>query len=285
MSADGANIVITKMHWMDPGPVAGTRGGFANKQNIRLLIALSLLLVLLVAVLVKDREFWFGSDQTVEADAVASHPVAMAATKAVAPATVSPTAVAPNKITALPANRPAAKNAVKNHVAVEENATPVAAPPVVAASSDAPAVSTSRVPLPPMDVEVVAGDKHNTVHPANNQISVTTEGQPVSAAERQRLSAVAVPELRRTIDTIYPTLGDKSKVQGSVILQAIVGADGNIENLNVVSGPAILASAAQQAVRQWHFKPVLQNGQPVETKARITVNFTIRVSDNAASAS
>jgi protein TonB len=50
----------------------------------------------------------------------------------------------------------------------------------------------------------------------------------------------------------------------------------------VVSGPSILAMAAQQAVRQWHFKPFLQNGQPVETKATITVNFTIRVANNTA---
>ena len=72
------------------------------------------------------------------------------------------------------------------------------------------------------------------------------------------------------------------KVQGSVVLQAVVGADGNIENLRVLSGPAILSVAAQQAVRQWRFKPYLQNGQPVETKARITVNFSIRISDSAA---
>jgi protein TonB len=70
-------------------------------------------------------------------------------------------------------------------------------------------------------------------------------------------------------------------VQGSVVLQAVVGTDGSIENLRVLSGPAVLATAAQQAVRQWRFKPYLQNGQPVETKARIIVNFTIRISDDA----
>ena len=47
----------------------------------------------------------------------------------------------------------------------------------------------------------------------------------------------------------------------------------------MLSGPAILTAAAQQAVRQWRFKPYIQNGQPVETKARITVNFSIRISD------
>jgi periplasmic protein TonB len=43
----------------------------------------------------------------------------------------------------------------------------------------------------------------------------------------------------------------------------------------VQSGPGILASAAQEAVKQWRFKPYLQNGQPVETQCNITVNFTI----------
>ena len=75
------------------------------------------------------------------------------------------------------------------------------------------------------------------------------------------------------------------RVQGSVVLQALVGTDGNIEDLRVLSGPAILTAAAQQAVRQWRFKPYLQNGQPVETKARITVNFSIRIADDSANAS
>jgi protein TonB len=71
-------------------------------------------------------------------------------------------------------------------------------------------------------------------------------------------------------------------VQGSVVLQALIAADGRIQNLRVMSGPAILATAAQQAVRDWKFKPVFQNGMAVETKATITVNFTIRVADSAA---
>jgi len=48
-----------------------------------------------------------------------------------------------------------------------------------------------------------------------------------------------------------------------------------------MSGPQILATAAQQAVREWRFKPVYQNGQAVETRATITVNFSIRVNDSS----
>jgi len=71
-------------------------------------------------------------------------------------------------------------------------------------------------------------------------------------------------------------------VQGSVVLQAVISTDGAIQNLQVLKGPAILARAAEQAVREWKFKPIMQNGQAVESKATITVNFTIKVADNAA---
>jgi protein TonB len=69
------------------------------------------------------------------------------------------------------------------------------------------------------------------------------------------------------------------KVQGSVLLQVLIGTDGVIRDLRVLSGPAILASAAREAVREWKFKPYLQNGRAVETSANVTVNFTIKVSD------
>lgn len=72
------------------------------------------------------------------------------------------------------------------------------------------------------------------------------------------------------------------KVQGAVLLQAFIGADGVIRELRVLSGPAILSSAAREAALQWRFKPYLQNGKPVETQATITVNFTIKVLDNGA---
>jgi protein TonB len=65
------------------------------------------------------------------------------------------------------------------------------------------------------------------------------------------------------------------KVQGSVVLQALIGKDGIIQNLRVVSGPHILSNAAEDAVRQWHFRPHFEDNEAVETQAKITVNFTI----------
>ena len=73
----------------------------------------------------------------------------------------------------------------------------------------------------------------------------------------------------------YPLLARQMKVQGAVSLRVLIARDGTIQELDILSGPDILAAAAREAVKQWHFKPYLQNGQPVETQARITVNFTI----------
>jgi protein TonB len=90
-----------------------------------------------------------------------------------------------------------------------------------------------------------------------------------------RLSPETTQAVSHPVNPDYPLLDRQMKVQGSVILQALIGRDGSIQDLRVVSGPAILAAAAREAVKQWRFKPYLQDGSPIETQARIIVNFTI----------
>jgi protein TonB len=79
----------------------------------------------------------------------------------------------------------------------------------------------------------------------------------------------------RPVDPTYPLLAKQMKVQGAVVLEALISKTGSIQEIQVLSGPAILSAAAREAVKQWHFKPYYQAGQAVETEARITVNFTI----------
>jgi len=97
----------------------------------------------------------------------------------------------------------------------------------------------------------------------------------VSAAGRVELSPQIQQRLTVAVPPDYPLLARQMKVQGAVSLQALIARDGTIQELQILSGPEILATAAREAVKQWHFKPYLQSGQPVETQARITVNFTI----------
>jgi TonB family protein len=259
------------------------QAGLADEQPRRLQIALALLLIALAFVIVKDRDFWFGSDDATESDATSAQIIQNAI------------AAAPAK----PAQPSAARSvAAKNHITNKKTvATAVTEPSHQDALQSEPVVATTRAAIPPLDVEVIAGDSHSTVHPGNNvtkvveipndsnRSAVTSATLTTNAAEHERLTTSSFPEIRQTVDATYPLLGQHMRVQGSVVLQALVGTDGNIENLRVLSGPAILTAAAQQAVRQWRFKPYLQNGQPVETKARITVNFSIKIADDPSNAS
>ena len=237
--------------------------GNERKQRRRMVFAVVLLLGAMAVILVKDRELWFGSDDAATADADTDSDESMMTPPASSHSPVRPSS---------PASTPKAKKRVATREDVAE-----AAPP--------PAIVTNRTALPPLEIEVVAGDDRRTVRPGTNSVKVDmaggtpasapASGPAISASQRVKMSADAAHVVERTVEPSYPMLARQMKVQGSVILQALIGTDGLIQDLHVLSGPTILSSAAQEAVKQWRFKPYLQNGQPVETEAKITVNFTI----------
>ncbi|MCC7156052.1 MAG: energy transducer TonB [Bryobacterales bacterium] len=74
---------------------------------------------------------------------------------------------------------------------------------------------------------------------------------------------------------IYPPLAKQARISGTVRFTAIIGKDGSIQNLTLVSGHPLLVQSAQDAVRQWRYKPTLLNGEPVEVVTQIDVNFTL----------
>jgi periplasmic protein TonB len=74
---------------------------------------------------------------------------------------------------------------------------------------------------------------------------------------------------------VYPPLAKQARIQGTVRFNAIIGKDGTIQNLQLVSGHPLLAPSAREAVRQWVYRPTLLNGEPVEVQTQIDVNFTL----------
>jgi protein TonB len=64
-------------------------------------------------------------------------------------------------------------------------------------------------------------------------------------------------------------------VQGVVILEAVIGEDGTVQNVRVLRSKPLLDDAAVEAVRQWRFTPTLLNGQPVPVVMTVTVAFTL----------
>jgi len=86
---------------------------------------------------------------------------------------------------------------------------------------------------------------------------------------------VAQTKLITSVTPLYPPLAKAARVQGVVKLDAIIGKDGHVINLRLISGPPLLVFSAMEAVRQWIYQPTLLNGNPVEVVTTLDVNFTL----------
>jgi protein TonB len=153
--------------------------------------------------------------------------------------------------------------------------------------------TNERVTRPVISVEVIfPGGRRRTIHPSHNATlnldlgssttATSAQTQPATAAatavngaEKEAVAADSPEVLYRPSEPVYPPLAEQMKMQGSVTLQVNIDKKGNIVSLQVVSGPEILATAAREAVRHWRFRPHYKNGAPIETEARVVVNFTI----------
>jgi protein TonB len=108
-------------------------------------------------------------------------------------------------------------------------------------------------------------------------ISSTPVAVPkVAAPQKIRVSqGVAQGLLIHQVKPNYPALARQARIQGAVVLQAVISKDGTIQGLHVVSGHPMLTPAAIDAVKQWRYKPYFLNGEPVEVETVVTVNFTL----------
>ena len=100
-----------------------------------------------------------------------------------------------------------------------------------------------------------------------------------SPANKWSVEPILLPEnvsrdlLVRQVVPKYPELAVAAGVEGSVLLHAFVGKDGNIQDLKLISGPLVLGRAAFESVKQWRYRPYRMNGQLVDMQTFITVNF------------
>jgi protein TonB len=106
--------------------------------------------------------------------------------------------------------------------------------------------------------------------------SVPTAVPKVATPQRVRVSqGVSQGLLVHKVTPQYPPLAKQARIQGVVVLQALIGKDGSIQNLHVVSGHPMLTNAALEAVKEWKYKPYYLNGEPVEVGTTINVNFSL----------
>jgi periplasmic protein TonB len=90
-----------------------------------------------------------------------------------------------------------------------------------------------------------------------------------------RVSRMMQGNLVHRVEPTYPPLARAARIQGPVLLQAIIGKQGTIESLRVVSGHPMLVQAAVAAVKQRRYRPYELNGEPVEVETQVTVNFVL----------
>jgi TonB family protein len=105
---------------------------------------------------------------------------------------------------------------------------------------------------------------------------------PAPRANRQQApqriqigSNIQRANLIRKVDPVYPSLAQQARIQGVVRFTAIIGKDGSVQSLTLVSGHPLLIESARQAVMQWVYKPTLLNGEPVEVVSTIDVDFAL----------
>lgn len=84
---------------------------------------------------------------------------------------------------------------------------------------------------------------------------------------------VREPRPIKMVPPVYPTLASKARVSGTVVLEATLTAEGNVEEIRVVSGHPLLVEAAIACVKQWQYEPTLLNGSPVAVILTAKVRF------------
>jgi TonB family protein len=222
-----------------------------------------LLVTALVLVVMKNRQFWLDA---LTSEQTSNQTMASATTKTI----------------------PAVNSARSRKIAAKQ------AELSRADASSAALPNAHEMVLPPLQVDVTyASGLRKTIIARNSAVHIDLRQSPETSfsntsgattgietrantsAPRVRFSGGSLEILGRPKEPIYPLTAQEANVQGSVVLQASIGEDGNVQALQVLSGPSMLTSAAMEAVKQWHFKPHYEAGKAVSTETRITVNFTI----------
>ena len=98
---------------------------------------------------------------------------------------------------------------------------------------------------------------------------------PPPTAHPPRISHMMEGNLIYKVQPVYPPLARSARIQGAVVIRAIISRSGTIENLQTLSGHPMLVGAALDAVRQWRYRPYILNGDPVEVETQVTVNFSL----------
>ncbi|MBZ5704223.1 MAG: TonB family protein [Acidobacteriia bacterium] len=101
------------------------------------------------------------------------------------------------------------------------------------------------------------------------------QAAPAKAPETTVPPALMEQLITHKVDPVYPEAARRANIQGTVVLDAVIGADGTVVDLRPVSGPDALTPAALDAVKWWRFQPYRINGQPTQVRTTFAVEFRL----------
>ena len=112
---------------------------------------------------------------------------------------------------------------------------------------------------------------------STRSVPVPAKAPDPTPVKRVRVPArIAEANLIYDVPPKYPSEAGQARIEGTVVLVAVIGRDGSVQDVRVESGLPMLAQAAINAVKQWRYKPYMMNGEPVEVDSRITINFALK---------
>ena len=147
--------------------------------------------------------------------------------------------------------------------------------PRFAASDIAPETGTTTTAIGP-PVRPAGG---LDVGPLGERVATGVPDVPPAALPSRPVrpgGVIKTPVKVRHVPPIYPAIAQQARVEGIVIIEAVVGVDGRVVEARILRSKPLLDEAALDAVRQWEFTPTTLNGVPVPVIMTVTVNFTLR---------
>lgn len=176
---------------------------------------------------------------------------------------------------ALPEPRPNSSSSSQSNLMGARLMSPLQIPPTVTMLTEI----TPPLPMPdPSALGVGHGigdsDGRGTV-PDSVPGSDMALPPPPPAVRRPAVSRMMEGNLIHRVQPDYPPLARQVRIQGQVVLRAMISREGAIENVQALSGHPMLIPAAIDAVRQWRYRPYVLNGEPVEVETQVTVNFVL----------
>jgi periplasmic protein TonB len=155
-------------------------------------------------------------------------------------------------------------------IVVSPRSIPIGVKPII--EDSVPQVEACNVCVPG---STNTGNGANSVIDSIGVAPAIVPPPPPPVAHPPRISHMMEGNLIYKVQPVYPPLARAARIQGAVVIRAVISRNGTIENLQTLSGHPMLVGAALDAVRQWRYRPYILNGDPVEVETQVTVNFAL----------